>query len=207
MEDYQLRVIEERDQLISSIDKLTAFLDNTYEELSWKDKELLRDQREAMWAYEEALSRRIESFPASSGRDGSVTDAEDGIKWDHSSEISQGKFREKNVKLLLSPFDQKWAFVVESRTEVNGFDTFTTAKEALERHLGTGSERLEQRFKKELKDLLRKHKARLETDPYYSDNRNRPCVFVEFPAQYDLDGILQVGSQQFNLGGLIDGKE
>ena len=66
MEEYQLRVIEERDQLADRLTKLEDFLSSSKREsASILQQELMWNQLEGMRLYLSALKERIEDFKAS----------------------------------------------------------------------------------------------------------------------------------------------
>lgn len=63
MEDFKVRVIEERDELLIKLDKLGTFLYSaSFETLGKKDKDLLVKQFAAMQKYVEILNIRIDAF-------------------------------------------------------------------------------------------------------------------------------------------------
>ena len=64
MEDYQLRVVEERDQLKIKFDSLMAFLDNKpkMKVIKFKDGWLLFMQAFCMARYLNVLDKRIKNF-------------------------------------------------------------------------------------------------------------------------------------------------
>lgn len=63
MEDFQQRVVEEREELETKMAKLSDFMHgDTYTELSATDQGLLMVQLVAMQNYSDALFRRIELF-------------------------------------------------------------------------------------------------------------------------------------------------
>jgi hypothetical protein len=63
LEDWQIRVIDERTALDDKILKLGMFLNSVeYGELLSLDRELLRSQHEIMGLYTDVLGKRIERF-------------------------------------------------------------------------------------------------------------------------------------------------
>lgn len=62
MENYQKRVIEEKDQLLTKLSKLTMFLahDDTFNGLPKEEQDLLRNQKFVMGLYADILQKRIE---------------------------------------------------------------------------------------------------------------------------------------------------
>lgn len=61
--EWQLRVIDERDELVQRIDKLTIFLlGKESSKLDSEDRDLLIEQRELMILYLHALNKRIDRF-------------------------------------------------------------------------------------------------------------------------------------------------
>lgn len=67
MEDYQLRVIEEKEHLDVKRELLTKFVTikpDTYINLEVGEKNDLKTQLSAMEVYSQALGRRIARFPA-----------------------------------------------------------------------------------------------------------------------------------------------
>ena len=63
MEEYQKRVIDERDELKRKVDKLYAFLGSSiYQGLNSADRRRLDRQHDVMSEYEEILSERIAEF-------------------------------------------------------------------------------------------------------------------------------------------------
>lgn len=63
MEDFQQRVVEEKEELETKMEKLSDFMHgDTYAELSATDQGLLMVQLVAMQNYSDALSRRMELF-------------------------------------------------------------------------------------------------------------------------------------------------
>lgn len=66
LEQWQQRVIEEREALTSKIDKLRDFLDSDFVfEVKREDHLSLQKQLHAMTEYESALMDRISRFPQS----------------------------------------------------------------------------------------------------------------------------------------------
>lgn len=63
MEDYQKRVIDEKKELDSKIEKLNSFFETaTYNSMEYDDRKLLLDQSDAMSKYSEILEERINKF-------------------------------------------------------------------------------------------------------------------------------------------------
>jgi len=63
MEDYQKRVIKEKEELDKKIDSLTSFLDKgMFVKLTKDDVGLLRTQHSIMLAYRTTLKMRIANF-------------------------------------------------------------------------------------------------------------------------------------------------
>lgn len=62
MEDWQQRVIDERRELGDKITKLASFLSRGAPEASNEERALLRQQRNAMLDYADALDERILRF-------------------------------------------------------------------------------------------------------------------------------------------------
>lgn len=63
MQDYQLRVIKERDDLLEKIKKLTTFLmSDASSQVSAEEKDKMWRQLNIMLAYGNVLSVRIDSF-------------------------------------------------------------------------------------------------------------------------------------------------
>ena len=63
MQDYQLRVIEERDDLLEKIKKLTTFLmSDASRHVNAEEKDRMWRQLYTMLSYGNILSERIDSF-------------------------------------------------------------------------------------------------------------------------------------------------
>lgn len=63
MEDFQIRVIDERDQLSEKLDKLDSFIESDrFQDLHWRDRHLLTRQAVCMQSYKEILDERINRF-------------------------------------------------------------------------------------------------------------------------------------------------
>lgn len=64
MLDWQLRVVEEHDELCERLSRLSAFIsdDPTFSALDTPQQHLLRRQRNAMAGYQAVLAARIETF-------------------------------------------------------------------------------------------------------------------------------------------------
>ena len=61
--EWQLRVIDERDELVQRIDKLTIFLlGKESSKLDSEDRDLLIEQRECMSSYLRTINKRIDRF-------------------------------------------------------------------------------------------------------------------------------------------------
>ena len=65
MLDYQKRVVEERDELVSKLDRLKTFINsnNDFKDLPQEEQSLLMQQRAAMEGYAQILTARISIFP------------------------------------------------------------------------------------------------------------------------------------------------
>lgn len=66
MEDWQTRVIKEREELNVKLATLAAFISSSgpqFNGLSQEDKDLLRQQRNIMFDYSTILEARIQRFP------------------------------------------------------------------------------------------------------------------------------------------------
>lgn len=64
MKDYQLRVIDEKEELDKKAKALSQFigLNSTFETLDEDEQERLKEQCEIMWLYSEILGKRIKAF-------------------------------------------------------------------------------------------------------------------------------------------------
>lgn len=63
MQDYQLRVLKEKNELDERIEKLTKFIaDDYFNSLSPRDQELLNQQQTIMLEYQNILGQRLESW-------------------------------------------------------------------------------------------------------------------------------------------------
>lgn len=63
LEPYQIRVVQEKQELDQKLEKLVTYLESKhFTELSFDDKWLLREQRQAMAAYSRILGSRIAKF-------------------------------------------------------------------------------------------------------------------------------------------------
>lgn len=63
LEPYQIRVIQEKQELDQKLEKLTTYLESRhFAELPFDDKWLLREQRDVMKAYSRILGSRIQKF-------------------------------------------------------------------------------------------------------------------------------------------------
>lgn len=65
MEDYQNRVIEEKNKLDKKAKSLSDFIGNspTFDTINPEEQERLKEQCEIMWEYSEILGKRIAAFP------------------------------------------------------------------------------------------------------------------------------------------------
>ena len=63
MQDFQARVMDEKEQLDAKLDKLESFLGtDTFNALSTEEKHLIRKQADLMDCYSLVLGKRIELF-------------------------------------------------------------------------------------------------------------------------------------------------
>lgn len=62
MKDYQKRVINERNDLNTKLERLNAFLDDNHTNVILDELERLRKQTVVMQQYLEILDKRIEAF-------------------------------------------------------------------------------------------------------------------------------------------------
>jgi hypothetical protein len=65
MQPYQLRVINEKEELDSKALALSSFIGESdiFETLDPEEQERLKEQNDIMWSYSEILGKRIAAFP------------------------------------------------------------------------------------------------------------------------------------------------